>query len=78
MGFARANGLIAQLLGLGGKTLCYSAGSSAVLVAWWIGSPKVEGQHFALDTTALSILGLKPDHPHVPIGTRWNSLPTIS
>jgi broad specificity phosphatase PhoE len=73
---ARADCLIARLSGLGGDIALFSHGQfGCVLAARWIGLAIIEGQHFALDTASLSILGPKPGHPDVPVVTRWNMLP---
>ena len=75
---ARADGLIERLRRLGGDIALFSHGQfGCVLAARWIGLPVIEGQHFALDTASLSILGTKPGHPDVSVVTRWNMLPTI-
>ncbi len=75
---ARADGLIARLRGLGGNIAVFSHGQlGCVLAARWIGLAVIEGQHFALDTASLSILGSKASHPDVPVVTRWNMLPTL-
>lgn len=75
---ARADGLIARLCGLGGDIAVFSHGQfGCVLATRWIGLAVIEGQHFALDTASLSILGSKPSHPDVPVVTRWNMLPTL-
>jgi broad specificity phosphatase PhoE len=75
---ARADCLIARLSGLGGDIALFSHGQfGCVLAARWIGLAIIEGQHFALDTASLSILGPKPGHPDVPVVTRWNMLPML-
>jgi broad specificity phosphatase PhoE len=73
---ARADGLIARLSGLNGDIALFSHGQfGCVLAVRWIGLAVIEGQHFALDTASLSILGPKPGHPDVTVVTRWNMLP---
>jgi broad specificity phosphatase PhoE len=75
---ARADCLIARLSGLGGDIALFSHGQfGCVLAARWIGLAVIDGQHFALDTASLSILGTKPGHPDVPVVTRWNMLPML-
>ena len=70
----RADRLIAHLRKLDGKVALFSHGQfGCVLAARWIGLPLIEGPHFVLGTSALSIFGYDPDHPTVPVISLWNA-----
>ena len=70
----RADRLIARLRKLDGKVALFSHGQfGCVLAARWIGLPLIEGPHFVLGTSALSVFGYDPDHPTVPVISLWNA-----
>jgi len=70
----RADRLIARLRGMHGNIALFSHGQfGCVLAARWIGLPLIEGPHFLLSTTSLSILGYEPHHPAVPVIALWNA-----
>jgi broad specificity phosphatase PhoE len=70
----RADRLIARLRKLDGKVALFSHGQfGCVLAARWIGLPLIEGPHFVLGTSALSVFGYDPDHPAVPVISLWNA-----
>lgn len=70
----RADRLIAHLRKLDGKVALFSHGQfGCVLAARWIGLPLIEGPHFVLGTSALSIFGYDPDHFTVPVISLWNA-----
>jgi probable phosphoglycerate mutase len=75
----RADRLIARLLALSGNLALFSHGQfGCVLAVRWIGLPTIEGQHFALGSASLSILGHEPDHPKVRVIALWNAVPAPS
>ena len=47
----------------------------AALAARWIGLMLVEGQHFALNTASVSLLGIDPHHPDRRTIELWNEAP---
>jgi broad specificity phosphatase PhoE len=49
---------------------------SAALVARWIGLALVEGQHFALSTASVCLLGIDADHDERRIIALWNEQQT--
>ena len=64
---ARADRLIARLSPMGGDIALFSHGQfGCVQASRWIGLAVIEGQHFALDTASLSILG-----PKSPFQNSW-------
>ncbi len=72
----RADRLIAGLFAVHGNIALFSHGQfGCALAARWIGLAIVEGQHFALDAGAVSILGPKPGHPEVAAIDQWNGGP---
>jgi broad specificity phosphatase PhoE len=74
----RADRLLARLRRLQGKVALFSHGHfGCVLAARWIGIPVVNGQHFALGTASLSILGHELRHPTTPVIALWNATPAI-
>jgi broad specificity phosphatase PhoE len=67
---ARVDRLIDQARGNTGDVALFGHGHVLrVLVARWLGLPALCGQHFLLDTAALSVLGYYHDVPAVKI---WN------
>jgi probable phosphoglycerate mutase len=72
----RADRLIAHLRQLTGNIALFShAHFCCVIGVRWIGVPVVEGQHFALSTASLSILGYEVRHPEVAVIALWNARP---
>ena len=72
---ARADRLIASLEALHGDVALFSHGHFSMVIATrWIGLPVVEGQHLALSTASLSILGYAAHHP-VRVIALWNAAP---
>jgi len=73
---ARAGRLIASLCDLQGTVALFTHGQfGAALAARWIGLKLVEGQHFALNTGSVSLLGIDPHHPNRRIIELWNEVP---
>lgn len=73
---ARADRLIARLCSMQGTVALFTHGQfGAALAARWIGLMLVEGQHFALNTASVSLLGIDPHHPHRRIIELWNEVP---
>lgn len=71
---ARADRLIARLGQLQGTVALFSHGQfGAALAARWIGLAVVEGQHFALHTASMSLLGVDPHHPGRRTIELWNA-----
>jgi broad specificity phosphatase PhoE len=67
---ARVDRVIARARAVDGDVALFAHGHVLrVLVARWIGSPAVAGQHFLLDTGTLCVLGYYRDVPAVKI---WN------
>ena len=67
---ARVDRVIARARAADGDAALFAHGHVLrVLVARWIGSPAVAGQHFLLDTGTLCILGFYRDVPAVRV---WN------
>lgn len=72
----RADRLIAGLLAVTGNIALFSHGQfGCALGARWVGLEVVEGQHLALDTGSVSILGPKTGQPDIPVITQWNGGP---
>lgn len=70
---ARADRLIARLCDLQGTVALFSHGQfGAALAVRWIGLALVEGQHFALHTASLSLLGNDPGPPDRRTIELWN------
>jgi len=70
----RADRLFAGIAEVDGNVALFSHGQfGCVLVARWIGSPVLVGQHFSLDTATLSILGYSSSHPNVRDVALWNA-----
>jgi broad specificity phosphatase PhoE len=73
---ARADRLIASLGEMQGTVALFTHGQfGAALAARWIGLMLVEGQHFALNTASVSLLGIDPHHPDRRIIELWNEVP---
>jgi len=72
---ARADRVIVKLCTMHGNIALFSHGQfGAALAARWIGLPLIEGQHFALHTASLSILGYEPLHPDRRLIELWNEI----
>ena len=72
----RADRMIARLETMGGTVAVFSHGQFGMsLGARWIGLPVVYGQHFALSTASVSILGHNPSRPDMRVIARWNATP---
>jgi probable phosphoglycerate mutase len=70
----RADRVISALHSLDGIVAIFSHGQFLrALAARWIGLPVQEGQHFALDTASISILGLEHTGDEIPAITLWNT-----
>jgi broad specificity phosphatase PhoE len=70
----RADGVLAGLRPMDGTIALFSHGQFLrVLAMRWIGLPVREGQHFALDTTSLSILGYEHHDGKIPAISVWNA-----
>jgi broad specificity phosphatase PhoE len=70
---ARADKLIARLGAVQGTVALFSHGQfGAALAVRWIGLALVEGQHFALHTASVSLLGIDPHDPDRRIIELWN------
>ncbi len=71
---ARADHLIARLRDLTGAVALFSHGQfGRALAARWIGLPAAQGQHFAIASASIGILGFETDHPHRRVISLWNS-----
>jgi broad specificity phosphatase PhoE len=69
----RADRVIARLCEMDSNVALFSHGHfGCVLAARWIGMPAIDGQHFALSTASLSILGHRPNHASVRVIAQWN------
>jgi probable phosphoglycerate mutase len=72
----RADRLIARLAALTGSVALFSHGHfGAVLAMRWIGLPVIQGQHFALGTATLGILGHQRNRPDLRAIVLWNAAP---
>ena len=72
---ARADRLIALLCTMQGRLALFSHGQfGAALAVRWIGLAVVEGQHFALHTASVSLLGIDPHHPDRRTIDLWNEV----
>ena len=70
---ARADRLIARLGAMAGTVALFSHGQfGAALAVRWIGLALVEGQHFALHTASVSLLGCDPQQPDRRTIEIWN------
>ena len=73
---ARADRLIASLGELQGTVALFTHGQFGVALAVrWIGLKLVEGQHFALNTASVSLLGIDPRRPDRRSIELWNEVP---
>ncbi len=71
---ARADQLIVALRKLKGNVALFSHGHfSRVLATRWINLPITSGYHFLISTASISILGVDPNHPEVPVIALWNA-----
>lgn len=74
---ARADRLIAKLCTIQGTLALFSHGQfSAALATRWIGLALVEGQHFALSTASVSLLGTDSHHDDRHVIALWNETQT--
>jgi probable phosphoglycerate mutase len=72
----RADRLLAGLSRLGGSIALFSHGQFLrAVAARWIGLSVSEGQHLALDTASISILGFELHNGSIPAICLWNSGP---
>ena len=72
----RVDRVIARQKGSSGSIALFSHGQfGCALAARWIGLPVSAGRNFALDPTAIGILGTRHDRPETPVILRWNVLP---
>ena len=70
----RADLLIARLEAMQGTVALFSHGHfGAALATRWIGLALVEGEHFALHTASVSLLGSAPYHPDLHNMELWNA-----
>jgi probable phosphoglycerate mutase len=70
---ARADRLIASLCTMQGTVALFSHGQFGVALAMrWIGLALVQGQHFALHTASVSLLGTDAHHPDRHVIELWN------
>ena len=70
---ARADRLIARLCTMQGTVAVFSHGHfGAALAVRWIGLALVEGQHFALHTASVGLLGTALHHPDRRTIELWN------
>ena len=69
----RADRVLADLRMMDGRLVLFSHGHFLrTLAVRWIGLPVREGQHFALDTATISILGYEPHSAETPVISVWN------
>jgi probable phosphoglycerate mutase len=74
----RADRVVATLRSMDGSVALFSHGQFLrALAACWIGLPVREGQHFALDTASISILGYEHTHEEIPAICLWNTVSQI-
>ena len=70
----RADRVLTTVRSLDGAVALFSHGQFLrALAARWIGLPVQEGQHFALDTASISILGYEHTNEETPAITLWNA-----
>ncbi len=72
--FLRADRVLAGLRPMDGTVALFSHGQFLrALAVRWIRLPVQEGQHFALDTASLSILGYEHHDAEIPAISVWNT-----
>jgi probable phosphoglycerate mutase len=72
----RADRVLTDLRLLEGVVVLFSHGQFLrALAARWICLPVQEGQHFALDTASISILGYEHTNEEIPAIILWNAVP---
>jgi probable phosphoglycerate mutase len=72
----RADRVVATLRSMDGTVALFSHGQFLrALAARWIGLSAQEGQHFALDTASISILGYEHINEETPAICLWNARP---
>jgi probable phosphoglycerate mutase len=70
----RADRMLDNLRPLDGPIAVFSHGQLLrALAVRWIGLPVVNGQHFALETASVSILGYEHHSREIPAITLWNA-----
>ncbi|MGA2690727.1 MAG: histidine phosphatase family protein [Opitutaceae bacterium] len=70
----RADRLLAAVRALSGNVALFSHGQFLRVVAMrWIGLAASEGQHLALDTASISVLGFEHHNGNIPAVCLWNS-----
>jgi broad specificity phosphatase PhoE len=70
----RADRLLATVRPMDGRVALFSHGHFLrALAVRWIGRPVQEGEHFALDTASLSILGHEHPDRETPVISLWNA-----
>jgi len=70
----RADRVLTGLRSMDGTIALFSHGQFLrALAARWIGLAVQEGQHFALDTASISILGYEHTNEEIPAITLWNA-----
>jgi len=71
----RADRVLALVRSMDGTIALFSHGQFLrALAARWIGLPVQEGQHFALDTASISILGYEHTNEQISAITLWNAV----
>src|SRR5689334_18215719 len=70
----RADHIITEVRAVGGNVLLFAHGHILrVLTARWLAEPPAGGQHYALQTAALSVLGYEHENPVI---WHWNRTPS--
>jgi broad specificity phosphatase PhoE len=70
----RADRVLSGLRPMDGTVALFSHGQFLrALAARWVGLPVPEGQHFALDTASISILGFEHHSGEIPAICLWNA-----
>jgi probable phosphoglycerate mutase len=76
---ARADRLIARLLHMVGTVALFSHGQFGVALATrWIELPLIEGHHFSLHPSSVSLLGTNPHHADRRVIELWNECPSLA